>query len=1005
MEGRWQRSGKVRGIHKPLPPIPSLAPSPSSPKDRLCKSQPSLSSCSAYNSVLLQRSIADSHPPDLRSPRSWTSSSLQPSSPPSFIAADHRASSEDLRSEEAAPSLRRDHPPPPLPPLPTSNSFEHFKHSNPHLDLTSSSSPPEYKNRAHTLHTHLGKYAQKEHDLSAYFGLEESKEEVEVETLLPRLSYSSLSLSPNSFSDSARLPLIQSALKMEWLWIAEEQQNIRQLRLRMTKLIDTWAEAMLETRRVSVTAARSKKAEISVKQIDEQNYARYALTTLFSWPRENLEMYAKMIKLIKRHPEYLSACLRNTPPDKLDLFITTITWSIFGDNTISIARRELLKLAELTMKEQWKEYQKAHPEKRANFLRLNTATTKLLNYFSTDTEEARKYLISILRQPICEVITYLEKSPNAHYLLDTNVSKIFYKLPEKEKGMFGKEPNFNTLADHIFMRPIIHDIAKDMVVLVHAFLKSIFEKLPAMPYEIRYLAKTLLSLADSEFSEGEKQILMSDLIFLRYINPSLVTPDFLAIIPDSSLSNPLRSCLANISKVILSIARGTSFKKGHGSSMQVLDEFCESIQINKFYDALVDVPPPHLSLVDGVNIYYGCTRSIVISQNEIITLHRLLANLPLHEMGSEKHIESMSHIISSLGDPPPLVDDKKDKFIILELKKREKDREDIYEESSEEESEQPSKLRQQSSSPHSSVKALMASRRKKQKLSKAAEGVSKALLLMESLQGYLKRPVSDILFSHLLCMDDQSSALKMILNELYSLDIDSLDSAQDNHHALLLSIETAFNNRIKDWEYRSEIFEEKRHLLLSINNLEHIIEDLSQTKETFVAYLNATKLRRFKEDYKSQIDKFLSNCKGMKTVESKRTTILQFLGAIKKAISSYPLWLNSPPNDVKFAWHDMERYLLLGIYSSVFEKEPEDVEMSKKMKEYRQLSASHPIFNISPRIRHWCFNPNNYSLPIQELEKINQVYTPQEKLTCIWNCCETLQNILCSLSFLFHHSN
>jgi len=492
-----------------------------------------------------------------------------------------------------------------------------------------------------------------------------------------------------------------------------------------------------------------------------------------------------------------------------------------------------------------------------------------------------------------------------------------------------------------------------------------------MPYEMRYIAKVILKLAHKqELKPSKIQTVLSDLIFLRYFNPPITSPEVFSIVPDSALTPIARYNLTMISKILLSVARGTPY-----DDSKAFSDFVKRVKIKEYFEALACVNQPDQSFVDGVDSYYGCVRAIVISHNELNFLHKLMLSVPeeVIEKVEGRRESDLKAILNELEGLKPDIPLHTDNFFFLPVGSENVDL-PLHNELFETQVFPIKKpVRQNMDSEEFEL------------LDETAKSLAKVLVLIPSLESFLHRPLADILKSsqQMIPSDkgDYAVTLMIVNKTITALNRLPQRLKQHDFSPIVDHLEQVLSGKCAKWNYAHSLFEEKRGLLMSIQNLNSLIDDLEIEKYRFMDYLIAVKLRTFREDYENQIDKFVVSFASLPTKEEKRNYLLQNLYFISSSIRRSKLFRFAENQEITSACQEMERYLLRLVYDYAFLATEEEVEETSKFRlavgKVQDMGASAPVFGLNPRCSKWLQNVNNYNLALLELNRIDTVHTPQ----------------------------
>ncbi|KAF5206877.1 Vacuolar protein sorting-associated protein 9a [Thalictrum thalictroides] len=123
----------------------------------------------------------------------------------------------------------------------------------------------------------------------------------------------------------------------------------------------------------------------------------------------------------------------------------------------------------------------------------------------------------------------------------------------------------------------------------------------------------------------------------------------------------------------------------------------------------------------------------------------------------------------------------------------------------------------------------------------------------------------------------------------------------------------------------------------------------------------------------------------------------EFLAKMEGAFRAHSLWAGCSEEELESAGEGLEKYVMVKLFPRVFASHPEDVERDDKLFEKMTLVQQFirpEMLDIQPAFQ----NESSWLLAQEELQKINMVKAPREKLLCILNCCKVINNLLLNAS-------
>lgn len=148
-------------------------------------------------------------------------------------------------------------------------------------------------------------------------------------------------------------------------------------------------------------------------------------------------------------------------------------------------------------------------------------------------------------------------------------------------------------------------------------------------------------------------------------------------------------------------------------------------------------------------------------------------------------------------------------------------------------------------------------------------------------------------------------------------------------------------------------------------------------------------------DLVRKINRFLHEFELAKPDPVKDSKALQhFLEKMEKEFSKHRLWKTFPVEDQIIANEGLEKYILTKLYERSFMSYTEDKERDKILSS--RMSALQFITPQHLDIPDGIITTETLLIAIKELQSINGVKAPRDKLVCLLKCCKTIINLLSS---------
>ncbi|KAH9060882.1 ras GTPase-activating protein [Lactarius vividus] len=389
--------------------------------------------------------------------------------------------------------------------------------------------------------------------------------------------------------------------------------------------------------------------------------------------KRKLELYQQLFYLLQSRGEYLARLFLeisgDNVPEKDRRLLERVVLTLFGYGQ---DRREdylLLKLFQFSITEEV-EYAKTladvihgHP------VYINIA----LHYIRPkQTVHIREALQPLIRDVVATEDLDLEVDPKQIY-------RARIDLEEMRAGKAiskSKDISFTQALNDPVTRP---EYIRHLQVLrwwTEAFITAVMQSTKKMPYGIRYLARETLVAIRNKFPDAPDEacaICVGRLIFYRYINPAIITPETFDIV-SSTVDVSSRKNLAQISKVLAQITSCSEFGDDMPSYIPINEYVTKAIsQFTAWLLEVADVPDAETQY--HAHEFLDVTvqpKPIYISPNEVYAMHGLLAQ-HIDRLGTGRD-DALRIILQELDGVPQFgneeLKDARDRAITLELTNR-----------------------------------------------------------------------------------------------------------------------------------------------------------------------------------------------------------------------------------------------------------------------------------------------------------------------------------------------
>ncbi|KAJ7498942.1 ras GTPase-activating protein [Mycena latifolia] len=400
--------------------------------------------------------------------------------------------------------------------------------------------------------------------------------------------------------------------------------------------------------------------------------------TLDQAARRKLQLYQQLFYLLQTHSEYLSRLfLRMAMDDALEKnrrFTERVVLTIFA---FGQDRREdflLLKLFQLAVQDEVHAAGSIHEIIHGHPVYINIAVPYLRPKQNTYVRDALQAVIRRVIDPpaVGEPPIDLELDPSVIYRTRIELEEIHLGAPS---GV----PKDLSFRDALLDGPTRATYIRALQTLQECtqwFVNALSQSVRRMPYSIRYLARETLIALRERFPDAPETLYaacIGRLVYYRYINPAIVTPETFDIV-SKTIDRDARKNLDQISKVLTQITTGSEFD----------DDSPKYVPINEFVRRAITEMTAWLLEVANVpdaethfhaHEFLDATvqpKPIYISPNEIYTIHGLLTQH--QDYLAPESGDTLKTILAELDGVPNLGNDElkdaRDQAITLELTNR-----------------------------------------------------------------------------------------------------------------------------------------------------------------------------------------------------------------------------------------------------------------------------------------------------------------------------------------------
>ncbi|KAI0068683.1 hypothetical protein BV25DRAFT_1792222 [Artomyces pyxidatus] len=452
--------------------------------------------------------------------------------------------------------------------------------------------------------------------------------------------------------------------------------------------VKTFEELVKARRRYGADTAAAHAARASVLAAHGDPFA--GPNTLDHAAKRKLELYQQLFYLLQTRGEYLARLFLNmsldSVPEKNRRLLERVVLTLFGYGQ---DRREdflLLKLFQLAISEEINAADTIEDVIHGHPVYINIA----VHYIRPkQTMHVRETFQPLIRQVVDTDNLDLEVDPA---LASSNSLIDLEEMRSGEATTKAKDVTFKQALDDPVTRPEYirrkypfngtNAKFSHLQVLrwwTEAFVGAIVQSTKKMPYGMRYLARETLAAIRTKFpgaTEEAYAACIGRLVFYRYINPAIITPETFDIVT-STVDIGSRKNLAQISKVLAQITSGLEFGDDTPSYIPINEYVRKAIaQFTAWLLEVADVPDAETQY--HAHEFLDATvqpKPIYISPNEVYAMHGLLAQ-HLDRLVTDKiaRDDPLRIIIQDLDGVPHFgneeLKDARDRAITLELTNR-----------------------------------------------------------------------------------------------------------------------------------------------------------------------------------------------------------------------------------------------------------------------------------------------------------------------------------------------
>ena len=302
------------------------------------------------------------------------------------------------------------------------------------------------------------------------------------------------------------------------------------------------------------------------------------------------DLYGCMFYYLQCRPQYLGALVRVlTARADVDRLVRTVVFTVYGDQYENREERLLLCLFKELLAH---EFASSNGE-IGTFMRATTATTSMLSSYARR-PGSMAVLKEILEPLVMEICGDMELN------LEVKAHAVYMALVNDEESKTGETSarKRQVTDEEAAADPAVQALIRERMPRLEGFCRRILDRLlahaTALPYGIRWICLQLDEMARREFAgaaELHLQSIVGGFVYLRYVNPAIVTPDGVNLIQRKPTPKQRRNLIL-VAQTLQKLANGQQFadKDAH---MLPLNAFVEGARgdMAEFYRRLVAVEP------------------------------------------------------------------------------------------------------------------------------------------------------------------------------------------------------------------------------------------------------------------------------------------------------------------------------------------------------------------------------------------------------------------------------
>lgn len=367
--------------------------------------------------------------------------------------------------------------------------------------------------------------------------------------------------------------------------------------------------------------------------------------------KEKRKKYEELFYILQTQPKYLSALMfivNKTSGGSATKFLEQVVLTLYGYAQNSREEFLFLHLMEECIRVEVSDAARADEA-----LKDNPLFVKLVLQYTRGAKE-REYLRGLLR-PLLESIMADDTLD-----LDTDPISIYKGCIRDEEATTGEKSNRpyeatkEAALEDAQVNTIYLSNLEKLKKLTDSFLVSIVKSVDKMPYGIRFIAMKMKEALKAKFpgAEQEKEInqVIGNLLYYRYINPVIVSPEAFDVI-ESVVAPAQRKNFAEVAKTLHQISVDRTSKHDESFSNYLKTA---STKFSKFLEDASSVvsSEEYFGLNEFLDTGKKETLNFYVTPDEVVQVHHSLVD-------NLSHIPTLANdplrvLLTEMGNPPVL---------------------------------------------------------------------------------------------------------------------------------------------------------------------------------------------------------------------------------------------------------------------------------------------------------------------------------------------------------------